>query len=317
MSLRMPARVAACRFASSRRATRHPGAAWWLPLALRWRRARRRARALAARGASRAASPGAVWLAHVHLHLSLTASDRRRNAPRAFGPAARKRELPQTRPVRPLAIIRNAGASTPRPAGSRRSRECQPIAVAGRTFDETGPVAAFAAVAAKLPLLAGCAARHAESPGLGPAVAVRRETAAKRSSSGPVGRRAAAVTRERVVGPVVLSRLRAAMTSPSDDPKPALQRPLRRPPELVWPAAARLPAQLAGERSDVNPSPSSTRAVPRSETPAEAAGGETRDSLRTNLQPRDLDPALVDRLTDDVIRRVERRVRIERERRGM
>ena len=31
----------------------------------------------------------------------------------------------------------------------------------------------------------------------------------------------------------------------------------------------------------------------------------------------DLDPAFVDRLTDDVIRRVERRVRIERERRGL
>jgi hypothetical protein len=30
-----------------------------------------------------------------------------------------------------------------------------------------------------------------------------------------------------------------------------------------------------------------------------------------------LDPALVDRLADDVIRRVERRVRIERERRGL
>jgi hypothetical protein len=30
-----------------------------------------------------------------------------------------------------------------------------------------------------------------------------------------------------------------------------------------------------------------------------------------------LDPALVDRLADDVIRRVERRLRIERERRGI
>lgn len=31
----------------------------------------------------------------------------------------------------------------------------------------------------------------------------------------------------------------------------------------------------------------------------------------------DFEPGLVDRLTDDVIRRVERRVRIERERRGL
>lgn len=317
MSLRMPARIAAGRFASSRGATRHPGAAWWLPLALRWRRARRRARTHAVRGTSRVASPVAFWLAHVHLHLSLTANDRRRSAPRACGPAARKREVPQTRPFRPLAIIRNASASTPRPAGSRRSHELQPIAVAGRRFDEPGSVAAFVAVEAKPPLLAGRAAPHAESPGIGPAVAVHRETVAKRSSSKPIARRAAPVTRERVVGPVVSSRLRTAMPSPSDDPKHALQRPIRRPPELVWPAAARLPAQAAGEQSHVNPSPSSTRAVPRSGTPAEGSGGETRDSVRTALQPRDLDPALLDRLTDDVIRRVERRVRIERERRGM
>jgi hypothetical protein len=30
-----------------------------------------------------------------------------------------------------------------------------------------------------------------------------------------------------------------------------------------------------------------------------------------------LDPAVMDRLTDDVIRRVERRIRIDRERRGV
>ena len=35
------------------------------------------------------------------------------------------------------------------------------------------------------------------------------------------------------------------------------------------------------------------------------------------LQISDLDATVVERLTDDVIRRVERRVRIERERRGM
>jgi hypothetical protein len=35
------------------------------------------------------------------------------------------------------------------------------------------------------------------------------------------------------------------------------------------------------------------------------------------IQISDLDPRFVDRLTDDVIRRVERRVRIERERRGL
>jgi hypothetical protein len=35
------------------------------------------------------------------------------------------------------------------------------------------------------------------------------------------------------------------------------------------------------------------------------------------VQRAGLDPAAIDRLADDVIRRVERRIRIERERRGL
>jgi len=38
---------------------------------------------------------------------------------------------------------------------------------------------------------------------------------------------------------------------------------------------------------------------------------------QATLHLRDFDPSLLNRLTDDVIRRVERRARIERERRGL
>jgi hypothetical protein len=59
----------------------------------------------------------------------------------------------------------------------------------------------------------------------------------------------------------------------------------------VWPSAA--PTQEAEARPIVTP------------------------QRTTPLQFGDLDASLLDRLTDDVIRRVERRVRIERERRGL
>jgi hypothetical protein len=54
--------------------------------------------------------------------------------------------------------------------------------------------------------------------------------------------------------------------------------------------------------------------APASAIPAVMAAGSARAA---RVQISDLDPRLVDRLTDDVIRRVERRVRIERERRGL
>jgi hypothetical protein len=39
--------------------------------------------------------------------------------------------------------------------------------------------------------------------------------------------------------------------------------------------------------------------------------------MRAAAEAANFDPKLLDRLTDDVVRRVERRVRIERERRGI
>lgn len=49
------------------------------------------------------------------------------------------------------------------------------------------------------------------------------------------------------------------------------------------------------------------------------AGTEPDDvpAVRTALRSQPLDPAYVDRLADDVIRRIDHRLRIERERRGL
>ena len=69
--------------------------------------------------------------------------------------------------------------------------------------------------------------------------------------------------------------------------------------------ASALDAPLAGSAATVSRSPTPARRGARAI--AGAAGA----------RPRRCDPALVDRLADDVIRRVDRRVRIERERRGL
>ena len=55
-----------------------------------------------------------------------------------------------------------------------------------------------------------------------------------------------------------------------------------------------------------------TRAVPDQR-------GEFKDvqGVQATLRPQHLDPALIDRVTEDVIRRIDYRLRIERERRGL
>jgi hypothetical protein len=89
---------------------------------------------------------------------------------------------------------------------------------------------------------------------------------------------------------------------------------VHRPPEIVWRTASQ--PQTQTQIINEGPLPG-----PRMSRPAVAAQESTpeipRRAARAALQATDLDPALLDRLTDDVIRRVERRVRIERERRGL
>lgn len=95
-------------------------------------------------------------------------------------------------------------------------------------------------------------------------------------------------------------------------------RPRAPQAQLTW-RAARSPSAYAMEPPRAGYSPVASRveasqaAVVRDADTPESRPVETRPPV----QMTDLDPRVIDRLTDDVIRRVERRARIERERRGM
>jgi hypothetical protein len=58
---------------------------------------------------------------------------------------------------------------------------------------------------------------------------------------------------------------------------------------------------------------------PDSTRPSGPPAAPAAEAMRTRIpvRPGDFEPGVLDRLADDVIRRVERRVRIERERRGL
>ena len=90
------------------------------------------------------------------------------------------------------------------------------------------------------------------------------------------------------------------------------------PPDLVWraPHANKLQSSVDIDDRDVSGRTArSTRPDGRMKAaPQEKAYGEKVSAFGGTTA---LDPGLVDRLVDDVIRRIERKVRIERERCGL
>lgn len=91
------------------------------------------------------------------------------------------------------------------------------------------------------------------------------------------------------------------------------------PPSLVWRKPPAPASQQVEERADLDSnSPSAPSRTNASVSTSAAAipaitPQQAREAVRANL----LDGAVAERLADDVIRRVEKHLRIERERRGL
>ena len=77
----------------------------------------------------------------------------------------------------------------------------------------------------------------------------------------------------------------------------------------VPPAAAAIAAAAAADRAFVRMPPSSTQ--------PEASAERKASAPRERAVPLALDPATIDRLADNVMQRIDRRIRVERERRGL
>lgn len=138
----------------------------------------------------------------------------------------------------------------------------------------------------------------------------------------PMPRTAAAVpvtiTDARQPPAPTITRLRLAAKRPNPQGE--------KPPAEPW-AAVKNRVQFVWRKGEVDtiatparvpassPSQPSTPPMFNDSTPARSEQMRVQPSMRLPAAP--LDAATVDRLTDDVIRRIERRVRIERERRGL
>ncbi len=348
-ALLLAARAAASRFAPRRGKARGPRDAW-PPIALRWRHKRRRLDSVRARCAVTAAR--AVWLSQFHLHFSACVRERARGGalPRFLAATATHHERRTVLNHHWTSLRAATLAVHIRPA--YRS----PHAQAGKVLAPKAHVSAPAAARSFRPRIDRRErARSVALPGFPAATATRHERRtvlnhhwmSLRATTLAVHTRPAYRSPRAQAGKV--SALKAYASAPAAAhsylpsirprelaasrrfplaPGHAVPRhrhesaaprvPLGLPNELVWRAVPRPPREIAvdGPRPDL--AAPSHRAPARS-FPGQEAAPETpaRAARAAALQITNLDPALLDRLADDVIRRVERRVRIERERRGL
>lgn len=301
--------IAAKRF--GRRARRHPRRQQTplRPLALRWRRLPRPAVA----GIVRQQAPSSnAWFSQVHLHLgwSTTVNSRFRQfppRPPAAVPSARSfsEPLQASRSRRPGMLLLSTGHRPPRAAGVsmvfRRSvRVVDGAAIGVRQAMRHGgaqaPDIPVSSVSRRLRILAP---------------AYRRDAI---KVDAPVPPR----SRPSVRQPLMWGRSTPRERTPDSRAVERLERVRtgKAPIELVW----RARHSSAADASDGMMVVTGSAALPAPPTVSRSAvqvspARVTGESEKARPVP--LDPALVDRLTEDVIRRVERRVRIERERRGI
>lgn len=285
--LALPACAAARRLAA--RAGGSRGRGGWSVLSLRWRRPR----AVPGPGDARAAGmapAAAVWALRLDLHLTT----------RVEAPAGR-RTAPHL--VTAAALIARARAAAPRygPAASASAAAWLGAAPAG----------------ARAPAQAGRGGRRFLAVAAAPLRSRPRPAAGGRGLSptawrGALGEAAAVAGRGGGVAALVRTRHAAA-------PAPAMRAaPPRAAPALVW---RRGLAGTAGE-GGAGPGPGGAGRGGRiwSGAPGAApapAGARPTAASRPGPTAAAVDAALLDRLTDSVIGRVERRIRIERERRGL
>jgi hypothetical protein len=109
-----------------------------------------------------------------------------------------------------------------------------------------------------------------------------------------------------------------AMQPVASRPPAAVAAFAMRSPDLAW--RAREPAPVAVPAT-VQAEPVHTHAMHAMHARQATAGSSVEpddvQAVRTAFRNQPLDPAYVDRLVDDVIRRIDHRLRIERERRGL
>lgn len=278
-----------------------------LAATLAWRRPARTPAASrpAVPGAALAIAVNAAWHAHLHLHAAAQAPAATwRAVPHVGASALPARDV---RPGRPsVAIAPAARAAAMAPARGRldpavRTRDALPPSSLPRPAASSRP--AIVTRQASLSRVAPAIARH-EAPEARP---LPRTPAASESDRAAAPRAAA---RQAFASPVpaalVPPRRARVLPMPPGAAIDASGTPPARRVELVW----RKPGPGSGATGEaVDVAANATTANPTQIVASQPTAAPTAWAR--------LDPALADRLADEVLKRVERQARIARERRGL
>lgn len=271
----------------------------WRPVALRWRRAM----ALAARapGALRSGTQNIArspWHVHMHLRMEVGSAPQgsRRTTHRPQGDPMRARQVLPQRELRQS----NSRASTSNAAVPRR------VVTAQTSMRRPNPQVAPTMASTRLASITRQPPMALMQLGPRPFVATQRTEVRESAASRPTPH-AVALRLHRSHQPQVLHPV--ASRPPSANAAFAT-----RSPDLVWRAREPTPAEpFESTQAQTANAPSR----PATATPERPAEFDNTPAAGTALRTQPLDPVLVERLTDDVIRRIDRRLRIERERRGL
>ena len=319
-SLALGARAAAARLVRGRGGERARGRGargQWLPATMRWRW--RRHPTATVRGV-RAAAPGpaTIWAPRFYLHFGAHAGAHR-PWPRSAATSLRAATQRSSTTVvhRHSAIVRSAGVAL----APRRAHGVERFFAIATGAVGKAPAVGSAPARPLRPAAAPSIGRRAVSrlhqmPLQRPLALARGGTVHGRDRQ-PAGADARGHARAL---PLVHRRpVTFAVDAPGrrgDSAPPLSHR--EHSPELLWRRAARAATPPADDGADSHlpgaAARSAARSLPPHQTPPEPPASISRAAPRQLTQ---LDPALVDRLADDVIRRIEKRARIERERRGL
>lgn len=327
MTLRLAARIAARRFASSRRIAVRASRDAWLPIALRWRRKRKKAGSVRASREAMPAAPSVTWMARFHLHFNRPANERsrREREVRSCAPATVIRELQRSvmsrhwTTLRAAALARSPRAASPTPrVFAMRRTEAHVSAAAAPQRVRLLTTHAKTTHAERRVLFESV--RKSATSSFSERLTERRmqshETRVFRALSVTTHRSERLTERRMQSHETRVFRALSVATHRIREESTRSHVQLVRPVALVW-RTPQPQTESARETTFTSPQTTVSRPPVRSAAVQEPAAEPARRSVQRALQASDFDPALLERLTDDVIRRVERRVRIERERRGL
>lgn len=313
--LALSARNAAMRLAR-RRADAGAAQGVWHPLWLRWRTKRVRPEGQTARAVG--ASVHATWLSQLHLHFGFSVHGR----PTSVGRARRWARPSVTGAPREnlshyWAVARSAVQPGVPPL---RGGAARMVFARGVATDRRALVLPTLARMSSLRAAVGSMTSTERCAGPMRAVHASRTSRASRASD----ERVPPPSRRRALDEMRPQPLRTLSRAPARSaflPVPEHTAPrahVVRRPEMVWRSAHKASTPTVDEAPRQETSAPSRWVAQGSAT---GHGGSTTTATaaasRALVDMAQLSPSLVDRLADDVIRRVERRVRIDRERRGL